>query len=286
MNAAVLNVVEREGWRLTLPDAFHALPPVLGARLIERAILIAAGRGGPALRRSRHAMTHRVKLAAPATDGVIAFVKVIDPPRWIRRIDSAIRGSAASREFRILTELAEAGIATAPLLIIGEEIAGGRTMLATARIDGDPLPRFLRACGKRKGLARKRAVLRMLGAEIARLHLGRFIHGDLTPWNVFVAHGDPIRFVFIDHERTARPPRSWQKTRLRNFVQLCRFDGVGIGNADRLRIIGAYADSIGATDQRALARRIMRMLRTRKMRDAAAVSTIAPAAGNRGRRTG
>ena len=49
---------------------------------------------------------------------------------------------------------------------------------------------------------RKRALLRALGSEVARLHRTGIVHGDLTPYNVFVTPGEPPCFIFLDHDRT------------------------------------------------------------------------------------
>src|SRR6185312_2974921 len=93
--------------------------------------------------------------------------------------------------------------------------------------------------------ARKRELLRALGTEVARLHRASFIHGDLTPYNIFVASGTPVRFSLIDHERTAEPRLMWERRRLRNLVQLCRFDLEGMGRTDWLRVIDAYGRAMG-----------------------------------------
>ena len=64
-------------------------------------------------------------------------------------------------------------------------------------------------------------MLRALGAEVARLHRAGYIHGDLTPYNIFVTGLQPPQFVFIDHERTRRTILSrFERPRMRNLVQL------------------------------------------------------------------
>ena len=138
-------------------------------------------------------------------------------------------------------------------------------MMVTARVAGEPLPRFLRRPAGAP--ARRRELLRALGAEVARLHRAGFIHGDLTPYNIFVASGTPVRFSLIDHERTAEPRLMWERRRLRNLVQLCRFDLEGMGRTDRLRVIDAYGRAIGDEPPRRLIRRVSRMLRARRLRD-------------------
>jgi len=120
-------------------------------------------------------------------------------------------------------------------------------------------------------------VLRALGAEVARLHRAGFVHGDLTPYNIFVANGPPVRFSLIDHERTARPRLDWERRRLRNLVQLCRFDLEGMGRTDRLRVVDAYGRAMSDAPRR-LMRRVARMVRARRLRDTVS-GGIEPAGG-------
>ena len=102
---------------------------------------------------------------------------------------------------------------------------------------------------KRAELASRRIVLRALGAEIARLHRAGYIHGDLTPYNIFVTGLQPPQFVFIDHERTRRTILSrFERPRMRNLVQLGHLDVGGVTNTDRMRVwIGYSARFIRAT---------------------------------------
>ena len=94
-------------------------------------------------------------------------------------------------------------------------------------------------------LESKRALLRALGGEIARLHRAGFIHGDLTPHNIFVGGGVRPRFIFIDHDRTRRAAALGRRRRqLRNLVQLGRFDLEGVTRTDRLRVFRAWADAL------------------------------------------
>jgi lipopolysaccharide kinase (Kdo/WaaP) family protein len=165
----------------------------------------------------------------------------------------------------ILDALAASGFAVAPILMLGDERESGRTMMVTAPVAGEPLPRLLRRASGAPP-ARRREVLRALGAEVARLHRAGFVHGDLTPYNIFVANGPPMRFSLIDHERTALPRLDWKRRRLRNLVQLCRFDLEGMGRTDRLRVVDAYGRAMGDAPRR-LMRRVTRMMRARRRRD-------------------
>lgn len=293
--------IECDGWSLTFAGGAGELAPKLRSELVERALGLAAKEAGEPLRRSRHASTYYLELrstvtgAAAATiapaetalasaaiaarsgGGAEVFVKLMDPPAsGLSVLRYLATHSRAERLLHIARALETEGFAIAPILMLGEERRGGRTMIATARIAGLPLPRFL--LGAAGAPARKRAALRALGAEIARMHRAGFLHGDLTPYNVFVASGAPMRFVFIDHERTVRPYLVWRRRRLRNLVQLCRFDLEGMNRTDRRRVVDAYAQAIGYAPRR-LARRLEAMLRARRRRDTAA-ERVAPAGGD------
>jgi hypothetical protein len=255
---------ERDGWSMLLAPALAELPSRLGLELMERAFKIAGGAGGEPLRRSRHASTYQIRLGTPLSGEAEVFVKLLDAPRGLKAVRRLVLHSRAERMQSILDALAGAGFAVAPILMLGDERGSGRTMMVTARVAGEPLPRFLR--GAAGMLARRRELLRALGVEIARLHRAGFIHGDLTPYNIFVANGRPARFSLIDHERTARPCLNWERRRLRNLVQLCRFELEGMGRTDRLRIVDAYGRAMGGGPRR-LIRRVTAMLRARRLRD-------------------
>ena len=264
MSSEAQSRIERDGWLLLLAPALAELPSTIGVELVERAFKIAGGGGGKPLRRSRHASTYRIQLGTPLRGETEVFVKLLDGPRGLKAIRWLFLGSRALRMQSILDALVEAGFSVAPILMIGDERASGRTMMVMARVAGEPLPRFLR--GTAGMLARRRELLRALGVEIARLHRAGFIHGDLTPYNIFVANGTPARFSLIDHERTMRPRLNWERRRLRNLVQLCRFELEGMGRTDRLRVVDAYGRAMGG-ERRRLIRRVAAMLRARRFRD-------------------
>jgi hypothetical protein len=272
--------IERDGWSLMLTPALAELPSGRGPELIDRAIKIAGGAGGEPLRRSRHASTYQIRLGTSLRGEAEVFIKLLDAPRGLKAVRRLILRSRAQRLHAILDALSAAGFAVAPILIIGEERRSGRTMMVTARVAGEPLPRFLR--GARGMPAPRRKLLRALGAEVARLHRAGFIHGDLTPYNIFVANGTPPRFSLIDHERTARPFFNWERRRLRNLVQLCRFELEGMSRTDRLRIVDAYGRAMDGAPPR-LIRRVNAMLRTRRLRDTLG-GAAKPAGGSSSRR--
>jgi len=268
--AGVKARIERDGWSLLLAQALVELPSRLGLELIEHALRIAGGAGENRLRRSRHASTYLVRLGTPLSGETEVFVKLLDAPRGLRAVRRLFLGVRAERMQAIIEALAAAGFGVAPILILGEERRSGRTLMVTARVAGEPLPRFMRRAAG--ALESRREALHALGAEVARLHRAGFIHGDLTPYNIFVTAGTPVRFSLIDHERTAQPRLNWERRRLRNLVQLCRFELDGMGRTDRLRVIHAYGRAMGEEPRR-LGRRVNRMLRARRVRDSVSGGT-------------
>ncbi len=256
--------VEVDGWRLTL-----ALPaPVreLHDRLAEFVVAAADGRIVEPMRRSRHARTFQTQFAAGTGTPTSLFVKVIERPRRLKGLKRILRGSPARHVVRVTAELVAAGLNAPPVWILGNEIATGRELLVTPRAEGNgPLHTLAGLAG---AVATKRAILRALGGEIARLHRGGFVHGDLTPFNIFIVRGEPPRFVLLDHERTR-----WSfflgrtRRQLRNLVQLGRFNLPGLSRTDRLRTLAAYATAINSRDPRALVRLVNAMLERRIRRD-------------------
>jgi Lipopolysaccharide kinase (Kdo/WaaP) family len=258
--------IERAGWSLMFPPNSPELPSKLGLGLIERTLAIARGRSADAelLRRSLHASTYVIRLGATPAERIEMFVKLLDAPTGRRRLSSLVRRSRMMRLIATAEALRAAGFSVAPILMAGEERAGRRALIVTARVAGEPIPRFV--IGAMGAVERKRRVLRGLGAEIARLHRASFLHGDLTPYNIFVADGAVPRFSFIDNERTVRASLIWERRRLRNLVQLCRLELDGMSCTDRIRIVDEYARAMGEVPRR-LIRRVNAMVRARHTRD-------------------
>ena len=126
----------------------------------------------------------------------------------------------------------------------------------------------------RADVALRRRILHKLGAEIAKLHLSGYIHGDLTPYNIFAANEDQIGISFIDHEGTQKTSRvriNVARNRMRNLVQLGHFDLPGVSRTDKLRVFLSYAEGMGlakAARRRSL-RRLLKMIEQRRKRDRA-----------------
>ena len=127
-------------------------------------------------------------------------------------------------------------------------------------------------------------MLRALGAEIARLHRAGYIHGDLTPYNIFVTGLEPPQFVFIDHERTRRTILSrFERPRMRNLVQLGHLDVGGVTNTDRMRVWCGYSAQFSARRRRTERRRVAAMLAARMALERKDAAVTARASSSLGR---
>ncbi len=254
--------IERGGWYFKVHGS-SGTDGIDRERLATLAIEVVAGRAGRQVRRSRAATT-RVAEFSDATPADI-FFRILEPWRGAATLKSWFRSAGAEHIAQISAALAASGIGAPPVLLTARELATGREIVATARVAGFMVPRHLGP--RRESLARKRMVLNALGAEVARLHRAGFVHGDLTPFNVFVMPGEPPPIVFIDHERTRRPRFASARVRLRNLVQLGHFDLAGLSNTDRMRVWRAYCVAGGAPAT--TLKRVAKMLTRRIARDRA-----------------
>ena len=189
-------------------------------------------------RPSRHART----LPLAAAGGTV-FVKTYPAPG----------GWRATRAFRMGEALRAAGLG-APRAVVAARRAGAG-LLVTRDAGGEELAAAV--AGRRAAPRAKRALLRALGVEVARLHRAGFVHGDLVPPNVrVVADG----FVFLDNDRTRRSRLLVRLVGRRNLVQLGRFVVPGVTLTDRARVLAAYATArpISRRARRRLARWLVR----------------------------
>jgi serine/threonine protein kinase len=276
-------VTDRAGWRLELSADASILSDVIRDKLIGLSVASAAGENGAPNRRSRYAATYQIRLGGASPEAFDAFVKVYDPPRSSDRLKRLLGGSRASRAARAAALLAASGINAPRILLCGEEPATGRTMLVAERAEGVSLAAFLAEpprspAGQKGRVLQKREVLRALGAEVAALHRAGFIHGDLTPHNVFVTDSTPIRFTFIDHDRTRRAFAPGRRRRqLRNLVQLLRFDLPRLTAADRMRVFHAWSAGLELQRRDRVMHRGFKMLKLRIARDSRIKSAGSPA---------
>jgi hypothetical protein len=246
----------RGGWTFFLPGYDARFSEELRERLIDSAFAAIDGTATTRVRRSRHAETWFEHF--DQVGGVKAYFKVLDPIRGLNRIRWIFRRRRAAHVASISDHLRADAIGVPEILLLGVERRGGRELIVTARVEGFNVVRHL----KRAKLAARRVVLRALGAEVARLHRAGYIHGDLTPFNIFVTGLEPPKFVFIDHERTRRTILSrLERPRIRNLVQLGHLDLAGVSNTDRMRVWCGYAAAFSA--QRAQRRRAVALLQAR-----------------------
>lgn len=268
--------IERGGWRFRLLPGAGELRDPAGDELIEQAMAAAGAPGREPLRRSRHACTYIARVAGLGGGIRELYVKLFEAPRGWARLKQLFRGSSAAHVAAITAELQRRGFHAPPLMLLGSSRLDGRTLIVTARAAGSPLPEVLAAFPP-GAAARKRGLLSALGAEVGRLHRCGFVHGDLTPYNVFVELCGP-RFILLDHDRTRRSARVRSLRRqLRNLVQLGRFELAGVTRTDRLRVLHAWAAARGVRNPGAAARRAAAMLAARLERDRAAAACRAAA---------
>ncbi|HEY6419323.1 MAG TPA: lipopolysaccharide kinase InaA family protein [Candidatus Binataceae bacterium] len=273
MSTAASEQVEAGGWRFLLTPEASRFSSEQRRRLIEIAYGAAAGSGVGPIRRSRHAASYRAELSAGGSPETDVFIKVLDPPHGAGALKRWFRPSHVAHLVAITAALNRDGFETPPILLFGREAATRREIIATVRARGTLLPRNFAV--RPEMLARKRAMLRELGATVARMHRVGYIHGDLTPYNVFVANDADPHFIFIDHERTRRTFLSHlERPRMRNLVQLGRFELRGLSRTDRMRVLHGYAGAMRARKLRALRRRVARLLASRMERDYASAERI------------
>jgi len=265
----------RGGWSFLIPGYDARFSEELRESLIDTAFAAIDGTLAKRVRRSRHAETWFKHF----DHGLDAYFKVLDPIRGINRARSTFKRRRAGHVAAISKHLRRDGIGVAEILLLGAERRGGREIIVTARVDGFNVVRHL----KRATLASRRVVLRALGAEIARLHRTGYIHGDLTPYNVYVTGIEPPQFVFIDHERTRRTILSrFERPRMRNLVQLGHLEVTGVTNTDRMRVWSGYSAQLSARRRRLERRRLAAMLQARiavERRDAAVAARTSSSLG-------
>ena len=249
----------RGGWTFFIPGYDARFSEELRERLIDSAFAAIDGTLATRVRRSRHAETWVDRFGH--AEGPQAYFKVLDPIRGPNRIRWLFKRRRAAHVASISEHLRADGVGVPEILLLGAERRGGREIIVTSRVEGFNLVRHL----KRATLASRRVVLRALGAEVARLHRAGYIHGDLTPYNVFVTGLEPPQFVFIDHERTRRTILSrFERPRMRNLVQLGSLDVAGVTNTDRMRVWTGYSAQFSVRRRRLGLRRVAAMLVARK----------------------
>ena len=183
------------------------------------------------------------------------------------RLKRIVKGSRGAHIERITQALNDSGFSAPAVLLRGADPVRVAELLITQQADGDgPLRTLARLANGPS--ARKWAVLRGFGRELARFHRCGFVHGDLTPFNIFFIHSEPIRFELIDNERTLRVTvLRGRRPQFRNLVQLGHFALPHLSRTDRLRVLGGYCEMMSPPARRALTRRVGAMLDRRIKRD-------------------
>jgi len=271
----------RGGWTFFIPAVNARFSMQLREALIDSAFGAINGTLATCVRRSRHAVTWFEHFESQG--GPDAYLKVLDPIRCLDRIRWIFKRMRAAHVALISQRLRADGVGVPEILLLGAERRGGREILVTERVGGSNLVRHLRGAK----LASRRVVLRALGAEVARLHRAGYIHGDLTPFNIFVTGPEPPQFVFIDHERTRRTILSrFERPRMRNLVQLGHLELAGVTNSDRMRVWCGYAAALAPRPRRAQRRRVAAMLAARIAGDRKGASVAAGASSPLGQHRG
>jgi tRNA A-37 threonylcarbamoyl transferase component Bud32 len=265
------------GWTFFLPEYDARYSEELREKLIDAAFGAIDGTLATRVRRSRHAETWFEHF--DDVGGLDAYFKVLDPIRGLHRARWILKRRRAAHVASVSEHLRADAVGVPEILLLGAERRGGREIIVTARVDGFNLVRHL----KRAKLASRRVVLRALGAEIARLHHAGYIHGDLTPYNIFVTGIEPPRFVFIDHERTRRTILSrFERPRMRNLVQLGHLKVAGVTNTDRMRVWSGYSAGYSAGHRRTELRHAVAMLRARMALESKATTVAGGASSSLG----
>jgi hypothetical protein len=198
------------------------------------------------LRESRHARTLVLSLShddGPAT----SYLKVYHRTGWRTDLKDLWRQSKAVRTLRISRRLAEDGFLAPPVIAVGEQRKRRllrRAFLLTAGVAWPTLAQLgerLASLPAQEGGRRRRAVIEALGVEVGRFHQAGYVHGDLVVPNVLVDEGPPVRFCFLDHDRTRKRPTPSVRLQRPDLVELNRLAVPGVRHADRLRFLLRYA---------------------------------------------
>ncbi|HSR57764.1 MAG TPA: lipopolysaccharide kinase InaA family protein [Candidatus Binataceae bacterium] len=256
------------GWSFVLPPEAGEMSEYAREQLIAILLDTVAGRRGMPFKRSARATTWKVQVVNPLGDSINLFIKQLDPMRGWARTKRIGRESRVAHVLAISGQLSRAGFAV-PRVLIAASSPTGHEAMVTEQLPGFMLTWWMNPAHG-IGPDVRRAILQALGREVAHLHSQGFIHGDLTPYNVFVTSDDPVRIAFLDHERSRR----WRigigvaRQRMRNLVQLGHFALAGVSRSDKLRVLVSYADAMGL-QRRKTVRTMARMIQRRLQKDRA-----------------
>jgi serine/threonine protein kinase len=266
--------IEVARWRFLIPDECRDRSAYLRDDVADEIVAALEGNRGTPFRRSRHATTWKVKIAAPAGEQINIFVKQLDSARGLAgRAKAKSRAKRSAHVLQISAELRRAGFGVPQVLLIGENRDTGNEVIVSSEAPGFMLTRWMNPVHQ-VDMQLRRRILRKLGTEIARLHLAGYIHGDLTPYNIFATDDFQVAISFIDHEGTQKISRvsiNAARNRIRNLVQLGHFDIPGVSRSDKMRVFAGYSAAMSLTGpiKRRMLRKLVKMIERRRSRDRA-----------------
>ena len=168
---------------------------------------------------------------------------------------SRFRGTRAEREWKMALALERLGIPSVTPILLGRQTRFGlplESFLATRAVEGTCLKELARGLiGARdhKLAARRRALVRKLGALARSLHAGGVCHPDLHSDNVLVTEPDDGLCLLDLHSATMRAGIS-RRRRVQNLSVLCRsLTKPGATAQDSLRFMKAYLGPESAQDK-------------------------------------
>jgi hypothetical protein len=257
------------GWSFVLPADARQISEYAREQLIAILLDTLAGKRGDPFKRSPRAIIWRVKIVNPLGDSMVIFVKQLEPLRGWARKKRIGRHNRVEHVLEISDRLGRAGFEV-PRVLIAADSPTGHEAIVTEQLPGEMLTWWMNPAHA-VAMQVRRAILAQLGRDVARLHERGFIHGDLTPYNVFVTSDDPVRIAFLDHERTRRRAIASMvpRQRMRNLVQLGHFTLPGVSRTDKMRVLTSYASEMGL-QRRATIRTMARMIQRRLDKDRAA----------------
>jgi len=272
MNRSLGEPFDLAGWRFVIPASAGDLFLYVRKHVAGNVVAALEGKRGAPFRRSRHATTWKVLIDGPNGVPTNIFVKQLDAARGL--VAWAKAKSRAKRSEHVLgiaEDLRRDDFGVPTVLLIGENRGSSHEVIVMNEAPGLMLTRWMNP-SHRIEVKLRREILHRLGAEIARLHLSGYIHGDLTPYNIFATGDHPIAVTFIDHEgteKTSRASINVPRNRMRNLVQLGHFDLPGVSRTDQLRVFATYAKamSLSRGAARKSLQRLAKMIARRRKRD-------------------
>jgi hypothetical protein len=260
------------GWRFVIPASARPCASFVRNEVVPNVVAALVGKRGAPFHRSRHATTWKVPVTLPTGESTNIFIKQLDPARGlVARVKAKSRTKRSEHVLRISEELRRDKFVVPEVFLIGENCESGREVVVMSQAPGFMLTRWMNP-SRRTELMLRRSIFRKLGAEIARLHLAGYIHGDLTPYNIFAAGDSEVAITFIDHEGTEKTSRvsiNLARNQMRNLVQLGHSDLPGVSRTDKLRVFAGYTATTGLSRsaRRQSLLRLTKMIARRRARD-------------------